>query len=95
MWNPRAVDARRRPADFSPRAGRNPGGLQVSTLARSGLTRLEVSIACGLVVLFIVLVLAAVERARGVAHQSRNRNNMRQIGTALSNYYGTHGSFPK
>lgn len=66
-----------------------------NTFSTHGMTIVEL-----LVVIFILgslfaLLLPATQAARRAAQRTECTNNLRQIGIALMNYAGTHGSLPK
>lgn len=69
--------------------------MQVSNRTRRGLSVIESVVAGALIVLLAVLVLPAVERARGSAVSNRTRDNLRQVGMGMYAYHAAQNSFPK
>ncbi|HEY3966775.1 MAG TPA: DUF1559 domain-containing protein [Planctomycetaceae bacterium] len=69
--------------------------MRVSNRNRRGLSVIESVVAAALIVLLAVLVLPAVERARGSAVRNRTQDNMRQIGLGMYAYHAAQNSFPK
>ncbi|MFH1302197.1 MAG: DUF1559 domain-containing protein [Planctomycetota bacterium] len=55
---------------------------------------LELGVVAGIMILLLALLLPAVHRAREEARKSASKNNLKQIGLALHNYYDTHRCFP-
>jgi prepilin-type N-terminal cleavage/methylation domain-containing protein/prepilin-type processing-associated H-X9-DG protein len=62
--------------------------------SRFGVSLIEMIVALGIVGLIASLLLPAIQRAREAAARSGCLNNLRQMGMALHNYYGLHGTFP-
>jgi hypothetical protein len=65
-----------------------------SNPTRRGLSVIEAVVACALLVLLAVLVLPAVERARGSAMGNHTKNTMRRVGIGISSYHATYNAFP-
>ncbi len=59
-----------------------------------GFTVLELLTTIGIIGVLLALILPAVHAARETARQVQCKNNLRQIGLALHNYHGLHGSLP-
>lgn len=60
----------------------------------TGFTLIELLAVIAIIVLLIALILPAVQQARAAARLSQCRNNMKQIGVALHNYYSIANAFP-
>ena len=58
------------------------------------MTRLELAVAAGVVLLFLALILPAAQRARDAARLQNSRSNLRQLGMALTSYHEPHRRFP-
>jgi len=61
---------------------------------RRAFTLVELLVVIAIIGILIALLLPAVQAAREAARRARCKNNLRQIGIALHNYEGTHGTFP-
>ena len=61
---------------------------------RRGFTLIELLVVIAIIAVLIALLLPAVQAAREAARRAQCQNNLKQIGLALHNYHGTHGSFP-
>ncbi len=62
--------------------------------ANSGFTLIEVLVVIAIIAVLAALLMPAVQQAREAARLSQCRNNLRQIGFALSNYEGQVRTFP-
>src|SRR5690348_6541782 len=61
---------------------------------RRGFTIVEILTVIATIVIFIGLLLPAVQQARETARQLQCRNNLMQIGLALRNYESAHSGLP-
>jgi len=66
----------------------------MSRVNRQGFTLVEVLVTCGIIGLLLVLFLPATQQARESARRIQCRNNLKQIGLALSNYESDHKVLP-
>ena len=62
--------------------------------ARRAFTLIELLVVIAIIAILIALLLPAVQQAREAARRSACKNNMKQIGLAVHNYYDAHVVFP-
>ena len=61
---------------------------------RQAFTIVEVIVVIAVIGILLALLLPAVQSAREAARRAQCRNNLKQIGIALSAYHATHDAFP-
>ncbi len=59
-----------------------------------GFTLIELLVVIAIIAVLVALLLPAVQQAREAARRSSCKNNLKQLGLAVSNYEGTHTMLP-
>jgi prepilin-type N-terminal cleavage/methylation domain-containing protein len=70
----------------------NQNGSKLSS--RPGFTLIELLVVIALIGVLLLLILPAVQQARGTARRMSCQSNLRQMGIALHAYESTHACFP-
>lgn len=66
----------------------------MSARSRRGFTLIELLVVIAIIAVLVALLLPAVQQARESARRSQCRNNLKQLGLALSNYEESFTTFP-
>ncbi|WP_339734227.1 DUF1559 domain-containing protein [uncultured Gimesia sp.] len=61
---------------------------------KKGFTLIELLVVIAIIAILIALLLPAVQQAREAARRTQCKNNLKQLGLALHNYYDVNKTFP-